>query len=155
MKKIRSLLFCSAAFLLLAASVSAQRQIKLQITDGDWVGEYKYTYTEGKTEGGSVPIIEYQIVVSAKGDSLTAQFTADGYQSNTNYSCTAKATGNQLDLYFLKDLNDTGMDGRIGRLKKGQLIGSLVRTTVRGRIKYIFKDKIFFNPKYPPAFKKG
>lgn len=155
MKKINSLLFCLCFLVLSATAASAQRQTKSPTSNDDWVGEYEYTYTEGKTAGGAVPVIEYRIVVSAKGDSLAARFTADGYQSNSNYSCTAKAAGNQLNIYFLKDLNDTDTEERTGRLRKGQPVGSLVRTTVRGRTRYIFRDKIFFNPKYPPTFKKG
>lgn len=155
MRKINSMLFCLCFLVLAATAVLAQRQIKSPTSNDDWVGEYKHTYMEGKSEGGSVPVIEYQIIVFAKGASLAARFTADGYQSNDNYSCTAKASGNQLNLYFLKDLNDPDMEGRIGRLKKGQFVGSLVKTTVRGRTKYIFKDKVFFNLKYPPTFRKS
>ena len=102
----------------LPAAVKSQSGKKADSSDlKNWIGKYEYTYTESKTVGGSVPVIEYRIVVSAKGDSPVAQFAADGYQSNNNYSCTAKATGNQLDLYFLKDLNDPDMEGRIGRLR--------------------------------------
>lgn len=139
----------------LPVAVNSQTIKKADSDLKNWIGKYAYTYAESINVGGSVPTIEYQIVVSAKGDALDAEFTADGYQSNTNYYCTVKAAGNQLDLYFLKDLNDPDMERRIGRLKRGQLVGSLVKTTVRGRTKYIFKDKVFFNPKYPPTFKKS
>lgn len=124
----------------------------------NWVGEYKYTYTEGKTEGGWVPVVEYLLVVSKKGDSLIAHFTVDGYQANDNYSYTAKASGNQLNLYFLKDLGDADMKA-VGsrRLKKGRMVGTLVKTTVRGKARYQYKDgayEISFRPQNPVYFKK-
>jgi hypothetical protein len=162
MKKIRflSVLLNSAViFLLLATGVSAQQQTKPQMSNADWVGEYKYTYTEGKTEGGDVPVIEYLLVVSVKGDSLAAHFTVDGYQAYDDYSYMAKAAGNQLNLYFLKNLGDPDMGGTGGkRLKKGQLVGTLVKTTVRGKSKYQYKNgayEISFRPQNPVYFKKS
>lgn len=157
MKKLTLFMFCSTVLLLLAINIQAQRQVKRSTTDADWVGKYEYTYTEGKTAGGSVPVIEYALIVSREGDSLSAHFTADGYQTYHDYACTAKATGNQLDLYFLRDLNDADTPGTKRRFKKGQLIGSLVQTTSRGKTKYKYKDggyQISFNPGNPVYFKK-
>lgn len=161
MKKIRFLLVLlnsAIICLLLAAGVSAQRQTISPMNNDDWVGEYSYTYTEGKTEGGDVPVVDYLLVVSAKGDSLIAHFTVDGYQAYNDYSYTAKANGNQLDLYFLKDLGDPDMQGTSGkRLRKGQMVGSLVKITVRGKTKYQYKNgayEISFRPQNPVYFKK-
>lgn len=150
-------MFCLTASLLLAVNVSAQQQVKRAITDGDWVGKYEYTYTEGKTAGGSVPVIEYALIVSRKGDSLAAHFTADGYQTYHDYAYTAKANGNRLDLYFLKDLTDADTSSTKKRQKKGQLVGSLVKTTSRGKTKYKYEDggyQISFNARNPAYFKK-
>lgn len=155
MKKISYVLFCLCFLVLSATAVSAQRQTKSQMNNDDWVGEYKYTYTEGKTEGGDVPVIEYLLVVSKKGDALVAHFTVDGYQAYDDYSYTAKANGNQLNLYFLKDLRSADMPGMNRHLKRGQLMGSLSKNTVRGKSRYSFKDNIFFNPQRPPVFKKS
>lgn len=147
---------------LLSLSVAVKSQTNKNADSPDlknWVGEYKYTYTEGKTEGGAVPVIEYVLVVSAKGDSLVAHFTVDGYQAYDDYSFTAKANGNQLNLYFLKDLGDPDIKGTGGkRLRKGQLVGSLVKTTVRGKSRYQYKNgayEISFRPRNPVYFKKS
>ncbi len=160
MKKIRflSVLLNSAVIcLLLATGVSAQRQTKSPMNNDDWVGEYKYTYTEGKTESGDVPVVEYLLVVSKKGDSLVAHFTVDGYQAYDDYSYTAKVAGNQLNLYFLKDLGDPDVGGTGKRLRKGQMVGTLVKTTVRGKTRYQYKNgayEISFRPQNPVYFKK-
>lgn len=150
-------IFCSTALLLLVIDTSAQQQVKRAITDGDWVGNYEYTYTEGKTAGGSVPTIEYLLIVSREGDSMVAHFTADGYQTYHDYTCTAKANGNRLDFYFLRDLNDADTSGTKRRLKKGRLVGSLVKTVIRGKVKYRYKDgayEISFGAQNPVYFKK-
>lgn len=158
MKKISYLLFCLCFLILFATTVSAQRQTKSPVNNDDWVGEYKYTYTEGKTQGGDVPVIEYLLVVSEKSGSLVVHFTVDGYQAYKDYSYTAKVAGNQLNLYFLKDLGDPDMRGTGGkRLRKGQLVGTLVKITVRGKTKYQYKNgayEISFRPQNPIYFKK-
>ena len=155
MRKISRWLFVPGFLVLIATAVSAQSQTKLPVNNNYRIGEYNYASAEPETAGGSVLVIEYRIVVSVKGDSLVARFTADGYQSNADYSCSAKAVGNRLDPYFLKDLSDTGMQQINSRLRKGRLTGSLLETTVRGRARYLFKNKINFNPKQLPVFKKS
>ena len=149
MKNLRSLMFCLAAFLLFVIDISAQRSVQTSIANDDWVGKYEYTYTEGKTAGGWVPVIEYVLIVSREGDSLVARFTADGYQTYHDYAYTAKANGSQLDFYFLRDLNDGDVSGIKRRFKKGQLVGSLVKITSRGKTRYMCKNggyQISFNP---------
>ncbi len=158
MRRMNFMLVCLCLLVLSVTAVSAQKQREPPMSISDWVGEYRYIYKEGKTEGGWVPVVEYLLAVSAKEDSLVAHFTVDGYQANDNYSYTAKATGNQLFLYFLKDLGDSDTEG-LGRrrLKKGQLVGTLVKTTVRGKAKYQYKNgayEISFGPQNPVYFKK-
>ena len=60
MRKINSLLFYLCFLVLSVTAISAQKQRESPASVTDWVGEYKYTYTEGKTAGGSVPVIEYR-----------------------------------------------------------------------------------------------
>lgn len=146
------MMFCLTIILLPGIDVSAQKQREPSKHTDDWVGKYDYTYVEPKTQGGYVPVIEYVLIVSKKGDTLTAHFTADGTQTNDDYTYTAKIKGNQLDFYFLKDLRPA--DVQIGHMKKGQFMGSLIKTTVRGKTVYNFKDDINFSPQHPPVLKK-
>lgn len=135
-------------------STSAQHPVKTSVNNTDWVGRYEYTYTEPATQGGWVPVIEYVLIVSKKGDSLIARLTADGYQSDDDYQYTAKATGNQLNLYFSIHLNLAGEPKLSKRSNKGQLSGTLVRSTIRGRTKYVLKSETLFGSKFSPVFKK-
>lgn len=117
-----------------------------------WVGKYAYTYTEPASAGSFAPVIEYLLIVAREGDSLTTHFTADGSQTNDDYTYTTKIKGNQLNFYFLKDLRPADM--RVGHKKRGQFMGSLIKTTVRGKTRYQFKDDIHFSPQHPPVFKR-
>lgn len=155
MRKIRLLFVCLTVFLSTAAVASAQQPVKAQTTESDWIGTYGYTQVfDRNSSSGYADTVEFTIVVSKKGNSLVARFTASGYQADDDYEYTAKVAGNQLDLYFLKDSRSADMAGMDRHLKKRQLMGSLYKTTVRGKAQYVFRDKIFFNPRRPPAFKK-
>lgn len=155
MRKIRLLLVCLTVFFSSAAAVLAQQPVKAQTTEADWIGTYGYEQVlERNPNSGYADTIEFTIVVSKKGNSLVARFTASGYQADDDYQYTAKAVGNQLDFYFLKDLRNADMAGMDRHLKKGQLMGSLSKTTVRGKARYSFRDNIFFNRRRPPIFKK-
>ena len=152
-------LFCLQMLLFLGfLPVVVKSQINTKMDSSaskNWVGKYTYTYTEPATQGGWVPVIEYVLIVSLKGDSLIARLTEDGTQSlGYDYRYTAKVVGNQLNLYFSKVLNLEGepMPGR--RLIKGKLSGTLVRSTIRGRTKYVFKSETLFGSKFSPVFKK-
>jgi len=152
-------LFCLQMLLFLSFSpiaVKSQTNTKTDSsTSKNWAGRYTYTYTEPATQGGSVPVIEYVLIVSQKGDSLIARLTEDGYQSlGYDYRYTAKATGDHLNLYFSKVLNLEGEPMPDKRLIEGKLSGTLVRTTIRGRTKYVFKSETLFGSKFSPFFKK-
>lgn len=144
------MLFCLCFSVLSATLAPAQRQTKSPASNDDRAGEYKYAHTEGETGGGAIPVIEYRIVVSAKGDSSDALFTVDGCQANNNYSYTAKVIGNQLNLYFPKDLGDTDTEAVRGRrLNKGRLVSTLVKTSVGGKVCHQYKNgayEISFGP---------
>lgn len=155
MRRIRLLLVCLTVLFSSAAAVSAQQPVKSQTTEADWIGTYGYEQGfERNPNSGYADTIEFTIVVSKKGNSLVARFTAEGYQADDDYEYTTKVAGNQLDLYFLKDLRNADMSGMDRHLKRGQLMGLLSKTTVRGKARYSFRDKIFFNPRRPPVFKK-
>ncbi len=158
---MKKLICLQVLLFLLCLPIAAKSQTNKSAASSDvkyWVGEYKHTYTEGKTEGGDVPVIEYLLVVSEKAGSLVAHFTVDGYQAYDDYLYTAKANGSQLNLYFLKDLRNSDMERTGGkRLRKGQMVGTLVKITVRGKARYQYKNgayEISFGPKNPVYFKK-
>lgn len=146
---------CLTVFLSTVAAVSAQQPVKAQTTETDWIGTYGYTKVfERNPNSGYVNTIEYSLVISKKGNSLVARFTAEGYQTSDDYECTVKATGNQLDVYYLKDLQPSDIPAIKSRLKKNQLIGSLIKTIVRRKTRYVYKDKLFLEMNHPAIFKK-
>ncbi len=152
-------LFCLQMLLFLSffpVAVKSQTNTKTDSSASkNWVGKYTYTYTEPATQGGWVPVIEYVLIVSQAGDSLIARLTADGYQSNDDYRYTAKAVGNRLNLYLSKVLNLDDGEPKLGRrFVKGKLSEVLVKSTIRGRTKYVFRSETLFGSKFSPVFKK-
>lgn len=129
MRKIRLLFIWSSAVLLFAAAISAQQ---VKPSNNSWVGKYEYVYSEGRDF-----VITYTIVVSQKGDKLSARFSADGYQSNNQYECSAEATPNQIKIYFLRDLSEDG-EPRRNRRQRGELIATLNKKTVRGKSRFLY-----------------
>ena len=119
MKRAKSLWLYSAILILLATVVSAQRPAKSANNKDDWVGKYAYTYTEPANGGSYAPVIEYLLIIAREGSTLTAHFTADGTQTNDDYTYTTKIKGNQMDFYFLKDRCPADM--RAGLKKRGNL----------------------------------
>jgi outer membrane biogenesis lipoprotein LolB len=129
MKKVRLLFIWVSTVLLFAAAISAQ-QVKR--SNNSWVGEYEHVYSEGKDF-----VITYTIAVTQKGDKLSAQFSADGYQSNNQYECSAEATSNEIKLYFVRDLSD--VEGpRLNPRKKNELIATLNKKTVGGKPRFLY-----------------
>lgn len=159
MKNIKFRLSHSIVFLLVLSFVSAHKTAA-QASAASWVGEYKYSHTEGETAGGASTLIEYTIVVSKKKDGLVARFTIDGYQSSDDYECRTVVQGNKLNLYVVRDLVDRDGIVMANAVKKGELLASLVKTTVRGKTIYLFRNgkyEIYPNniaSKYPVYFKK-
>ena len=142
-------------FLGIAGVVPAQNNSSSQMEEADWVGTYEYEQVFSRnSNSGYADSIQYTLIISQQGELSSARFTADGVQISSNYECTVKTFGNRLEIYFLKDLSADDVPESGGRLRKGELVGSLIRTTVRGRSKYIFKDKIYFGSKFSPIFKK-
>lgn len=153
MRKIKLLFIWSVAALLFAVAISAQ-QIKPRTSNEAWVGEYEYVYNEGRDF-----IITYTIEVSQKGDKLSAQFSADGYQSNTQYDCSIVTSPDQIKIYFLRDISD--IEGpRVNPRKRGELIATLNRRIVRGKPRFLYLAGSYeiapraVAAKYPVYFKK-
>lgn len=140
-----------------ASNASGQNANPTNASDS-WIGKYTYTYSEGATQGGVVPVVNYLIDVSQQGESLVAHFTADGYQSYEDFSCTAKVSGNRLNLYFLKDLRDADRYAGVNEMKRGQLVGALDKVVARGRTRYSYRDGAIILrgvSKTPTYFKKS
>lgn len=129
MRKVRLLFIWLSAVLLFAAAISAQQ---VKPSSNSWIGEYEYVYSEGKDF-----VITYTIAISQKGDKLSAQFSADGYQSNNQYECSAEATSSEIKLYFLRDLSDVERP-RLNPRKKNELIATLNKKTVRGKPRFLY-----------------
>lgn len=144
-------------FFTTATVVTAQKNSSPGMSTSDWVGSYEYEQVLSRnSNSGYTDTILYTLIISQKQKkgSLSARFTADGVQTSDDYECTVKIFGNRLDIYYLRDLSSTKMQDSETRFRKGELIGSLIKTTTRGRPKYTFRNKTYFGSKLAPFKKK-
>ncbi|MGC2236554.1 MAG: DUF5991 domain-containing protein [Pyrinomonadaceae bacterium] len=138
MKKIRFSPICSIIVFLSAIIFSIQT-VNAQAASKDWIGSFEFfDGQKGGPPNRPSDFITYTLVISQKGDALTARFTADGTQTFDEYECRIESSGNSIKIYFLENLKDIE-DDEIQNFKKGQLLFTLTKTKIGKKIKYLFK----------------
>lgn len=131
--------FLLLLFLFFAAASVSPAQQPLSAGEKAWVGEYEFFDAEKSVRKNSPPAsITYKITVYESGQRLLAKFEASGEQTDDQYECTVKISGNELNLYFLKDLSG-GEKDKFKPLKQGDPVAFLVRTKSGKKTKYLFK----------------
>jgi hypothetical protein len=112
-----------------ARDVSPPRSAVTQspLDQNGWEGTYEFG------EGGTGMIVTHRLVVYKRGDSLLADLDADGFQTSRSLRCDARIEGSKLNLYF----SSYREDNLLARYKKGQLLLTLERTTVRGKLRLL------------------
>jgi hypothetical protein len=106
----------------LAAVESAQGR------DG-WEGSYEFSEGGGRSAGGAGMIVTHKLVIYRRGDALPCDLDADGFQTSVSFRCDAREEGGKLNIYF-----DGYREGNaFARYRKGQLLLTLERATVRGK----------------------
>jgi hypothetical protein len=131
--------FLLLLFLLFAAVSVSSAQQALTSAEKAWVGEYEF-FDAQKTVRKNSPSasITYKITIYERDDKFLAKFEASGEQTDDQYECTIKILGNQLNLFFLKDLSG-GEKDMFKPLKQGDSVASLIKTKAGKKIKYLFK----------------
>jgi hypothetical protein len=114
-----------------------------QTKDG-WEGTYEFSEGGGRTAGGTGMIITHTLVIRKHGDALGCDLDADGFQTSVSLRCDAREEDGKLNLYF----NSYREGNAFTRYRKGQLLLTLERSTVRGKSKLL----TYWNA-YQPALK--
>jgi hypothetical protein len=114
MRNIMRILQVVAAFFLFSAVVTAQ---------ADWKGSYSFTENGGRNAGGSTIVITHELDIYDGGDGLTATLRSNGYQTSSNFICTAKIEGAKLLIYF----QSYGEDNMFELYEAGDLLLTLER----------------------------
>jgi hypothetical protein len=87
--------------------------------------------------------VEHTIKVYRRGEELIADLDAAGFQVSISLRCVAKAEGDRLNLYFESYREDNITEP----YRRGQLLLSLGRSTVRGKTRILT-----YWAAYRPAF---
>jgi hypothetical protein len=99
---------------------------------GDWEGTYEFSEGGGRSADAAM-IVTHTIVIRKRDDSLPCELDADGYQTSVSLRCDAREEGGKLNLYF-----DSYREGHaFARYRKGQLLLTLEKSTVRGRARLL------------------
>ncbi len=138
------LLFCIIFLLLPIQNLPAQTKTKsknsLSFIRIDWVGTYEFFDAQNdRLSNQPGNFITYTLNISRKGDSLSAQFTADGTQTSDNYECSVQTSANSLKIFFVKDLSGTKAD-RFKPLKNGDLLFTLEKVKAAKKTRYLFRS---------------
>jgi hypothetical protein len=132
------LAFAAAAFFTVAAAQSPRHRntlpprastSQIQTDQSAWEGTYTYQEGGGRTAGGTGEFVEHTLVIRRRGEELSADIDANGFQTSRSLRCSAKAEGDKLNLYF-----QGYREGNVFTpYQKGQLLLTLERSTVGGR----------------------
>jgi hypothetical protein len=93
-----------------------------------WEGTYEFSEGGGRSAGAGM-IVTHTLVVHGRGGALLCELDADGYQTSRSLRCDAREEGDKLNLYF----HSYREGNASAQYKKGQLLLTLERTTVRGK----------------------
>lgn len=88
-----------------------------------WEGVYSFEEA-WETEGQDIKnIITYELDVTRRGDSLLAEFNADGYMTSIHAHCTTIPNGEHLVVLF----KEAGEDNMLNQAGEGDTLFTLVR----------------------------
>ena len=152
MKTLRSLLL---VILSLTFSLTDLAQANFSQNESSWIGTYNYAFAlDRNPNSGYADTIEYSLKIFRRENKVLVRYKADGLRTWDDYECTVEISGNQLNLYYAADLRDGELGSSNRNLKKGQFLGSLVKTVVRGKVKYTLKNAPLVDLVRNPVFKK-
>lgn len=115
-----------------------------------WLGSYEFDENGGKNAGGTNIFIAHQIEIKQANDALLATIQSNGYQTSIDLNCTAKATGDKLEIYF----DSYGENNMFENYEQGDLLLTLEKKSVKGKSELLtFWNK--FQPIIPKNEKSG
>lgn len=96
---------------------------KATVPADGWTGVYSFDEA-WETEGQDIKnIITYELDVAQRGDSLLAEFNADGYMTSIHAHCTTIADDRHLVVLF----KEAGEDNMFNQAGEGDTLFTLVR----------------------------
>lgn len=130
-------------------------QIPAKQNEAEWLGTYSYVLVlDRNPSSGYQDSIEYKLKVFRRADQILVRYTADGYRTWDDYECRIELNGNQLKIYYQSDLREGELGSSDRSLKKGLMLGALVKTVVRGKVRYTLKNASLIDLVRSPVFRK-
>lgn len=132
-------------FLLLTLGLIAYSCIRVPVYaqqngSENWIGKYDFEDVgKRRSRVELIPSVYYVLELSKNKRTVrtNCNFTASGFQTNEEYQCSVKSTGDMLSIYFEKDLIHTSDEDReFVRFKRGQLLFSLIKSQVGKATRY-------------------
>ena len=138
---MRKFLFIAICLLALTSAVSAQ---------ASWKGSYEFLENGGKNAGGAAILITHELEIFDGGDGLAASLKSNGYQTSSDFICTAKAEGSRVMIYF----QSYGEDNMFEPYAQGDLLFTLEKKAQGGKT-VILTHWGKFTPAIPKNAKSG
>jgi hypothetical protein len=111
----------------------------------DWEGTYEFSEGSGRSAGAGM-IVTHTLAVRKRDDRIVCDLDADGFQTSISLRCDAREEGGKLNIYF-----DGYREGNVlARYRKGQLLLTLERATVRGKPRLLTRWGAY-KPVFDPA----
>lgn len=115
-----------------------------------WLGKYEFSEDGGRNAGGTKIFIMHELEVRQTDDGLMATLQSNGYQTSKDLICTAKTSGDKLEIYF----DSYGEDNLFESYEQGDLLLTLENKSVKGKTETLtFWNK--FQPIVPKNEKSG
>lgn len=111
-----------------------------------WLGKYEFSEDGGRNTGGTKIFISHELEIRATEDGLMATLRSNGYQTSKDLVCTAKASGDKLEIYF----DSYGEDNLFENFEQGDLLLTLENKTVKGKT-----ETLTFWNKFQPSIEKN
>ncbi len=77
------------------AAVAAPAPVA-QASPAGWDGAYHYAFDGGRNAGGDATVVTYTLMLTP----TTCRFSAEGYQTDEDITCTATRTSDRVDVAF-------------------------------------------------------
>jgi hypothetical protein len=111
-----------------ARRTSLPRVVEQSVRGIDWEGTYEFSEGGGHSTGAAL-IVTHTLVIRKHDDALDCDLDAEGFQTSVSLRCDARGENGKLNIYF----NSYREGNTFARYRKGQLLMTLERTTVRGK----------------------
>lgn len=111
-----------------------------------WLGSYEFDEDGGRNAGGTAIFITHRLEIKQAEDALLATIRSNGYQTSIDLNCTAKISGDKVEIYF----DSYGEDNMFENYEQGDLLLTLEKKTLKGK-----SELLTFWNKFQPVIEKN